>query len=255
MNQENNNLNNQSLNDDVYNRNQANTYGHQNSMVNNNNYANNSKEKLGIASFVIGIISIVLSIFFSFLVLPLAIAGLVLGIINKVKKGKKTDGIILNSIALIVIVVVTIISMFVLKTGFIEFFSRFNSKVDYLTSKNYVAGNYDCKGVDSNTDKYLVTLHLNKDKTFIYGPYGDLENNYVKGTYTFEDEHKSNNTGEYQYFMLTMSGSKEDFVANGVPSDQDFNFKMEFGLTKKDGKKQGVIMFLSSYNMYYCYEN
>ena len=53
-----------------------------------------SGEGLGTASLVLGIISLVLSftciIFFPiFLVIPLALVGLILGIVNKAKKGKK----------------------------------------------------------------------------------------------------------------------------------------------------------------------
>ncbi len=62
---------------------------------NNYNYSNNSsqnspkKEPLGIASLIIGIISLILAIFFNFTILPLAFVGLILGIVNKATKGKK----------------------------------------------------------------------------------------------------------------------------------------------------------------------
>lgn len=236
-----------------------NNYQNTNPNINNQNAPNANlpnKETLGTVSLILGIISLVLSYFLNILILPLAIIGLILGIVNKKKHGQKIAGIILNSISIFIIVVMIIIAIFVLKSvGFNEFFSRLYNELDYSSSSNYVAGKYDCTGVDSNTDKYLITLHLNKDNTFLYGPYGDLENNYVKGTYTYEDEHKTNGSGDYKYFMLTMEGKKENFIVDGTPADHDFSSQMEFGITSQNAKKQGVIMFVSTYNMYYCYEN
>lgn len=55
--------------------------------------------------------------------------------------------------------------------------------------------------------------------------------------------------------MITLTGPKEDFIQDGVASDYDFKSKLEFGLTSNNGKKQGVIIFTNTYNMYYCYEN
>ena len=54
--------------------------------------------------------------------------------------------------------------------------------------------------------------------------------------------------------MITLTGPKEDFIQDGVASDHDFKSKLEFGLTNYNGKKQGVIIFTNTYNMYYCYE-
>ena len=64
---------------------------------------------MGIASFVIGLICLILSPFFSvFLILP-SILGLVLGIIDVVRKSKKKEsrglsiaGVVLSTIALVV---------------------------------------------------------------------------------------------------------------------------------------------------------
>lgn len=263
-----NNVNlNQVVNQTNLDTNQTDTFVNENlQQMNNNNLNsdnnqlnyNNSKKKeiLGTISLILGIVSFVLAFFLNILILPLAIIGLVLGIINKKKNGKKIAGIILNVISIFIISVVIIIAVFILKSvDFNEFFSVLYNELDYSSSSNYVAGKYDCTGVYSNTDEYLITLHLNEDNTFVYGPYGDLMNNYVKGTYTYEDENKTNGTGEYKYFMLTLEGKKENFIIDGEPSDNDFSSKMEFGITSKNVKKQGVIMFLSTYNMYYCYEN
>lgn len=120
--------------------------------------------------------------------------------------------------------------------------------------RNEIEGKYDCTGVDSNTDEYLITLEMNNDMTFLYGPYGKLEDNYVKGTYTFKDENKTNNSKEYKYYMVDFEGGKDDFVVDGESQNKEFKAQMEIGITTKNDKREGVIIFVSSYNMYYCYE-
>ncbi len=195
------------------------------------------KEPLGTAALVLGIVSLVL-FWWNILILPLSITGLILSIVNKAKGGKKKSGIILNIIS----TVIAIIMFSAIIIGIIA------------GSDNYIAGKYDCTGVDSSTDGYLVTLHLNDDNTFFYAPYGRSDKNYAKGTYMFEDEHKTNNSGDYKYYMVSLTGPKEQFIIDGVESDNDFQTQMEIGLTENDGKKEGVIMFTNTYNMYYCYE-
>ena len=213
------------------------------------NSANSSQQKPDNASLVIGIISIVLSFIFSVLIIPLAIIGLVVGIS---KKPRNMVGIVLNGIAIVLPIIFIVVA--VNSPEFQEALDKFRNEITTTTSSNAVAGKYNCTGVDDHKDEYLITLHLNDDMTFLYGPYGKLTNNYAKGTYTYEDEQKTNASGQYKYYMVTLTGSKDDFVIEGKPSDKDFNSKMEFGLTNTTSKKQGVVMFVSSYNTYYCYE-
>ena len=75
-----------------------------------------NKEGLLTASLVIGIISIIFSAILNVLIVPLAILGLIFGIVGKSSKGKgkKIAGIVLNSLALfIAIIVFSIIMAFV----------------------------------------------------------------------------------------------------------------------------------------------
>lgn len=229
-------------------------------MINDNyeqiNYNENIKKKetLGTISLVLGIISLLLAFLLNIFILPLAIIGLVLGIINKVKKGKNITGIILNSISIFIAIIMAIIVIFVFKSKtFSEFFSSLYNELDYKNSSNYVAGRYDCTGVDDNVDEYLISLHLNEDNTFIYGPYGELTSNYITGTYTYEDEKKTNKSGQYKYFKVYLKGDKTSI--DGEISDEKHNAEMEFGITSQNAKKQGVVLFVSSNYMYYCYEN
>ena len=236
-----------------------------NSLTGNNQKVN--KEGLGIASLIIGIITLFFSftcvlILPIFIIVPLAILGLILGIVNKVKHGKKFAGIILNTMAIIVSIIIFVFIIRVTEiaitpnTELNNIFNRIYNELEKETSDNYVSGIYNCKNFDGSKEssEYIVTFKLNDDYTFIWGKYNDLEKNYFKGTYTFEDEHKKNNSGDYSYYMLNLN--VEDSMIDGIRQDISTGkiIKDEFGITSVNTKKQGVIMNVNTYNMYYCYE-
>ena len=93
---------------------------------------------MGIASFVIGLICLILSPFFSvFLILP-SILGLVLGIIDVVRKSKKKEsrglsiaGVVLSTIALVVCILVTVLLVFVFNTVS----DSISSSLDYINDE------------------------------------------------------------------------------------------------------------------------
>ncbi|MBR4618583.1 MAG: zinc ribbon domain-containing protein [Bacilli bacterium] len=214
-------------------------------------------ESLGITSLIIGIIAILLAIIINVLVLPLAILGLILGIINRVTTGKKISGIVLNAVAIVLsfVVLATIIFLIASSDKTYDFLNRLYNELKYSTEENYVSGKYSCKSFDgsvSNND-YIVTMQLNKDKTFLWAKYGEEANNYVKGDYTFKDLKKTNPSGDYKYFDINLDGSQ--FVKEGTTQDEPYQSNYEFGLTEKNAKKQGILMNKATYNMYYCYED
>ena len=107
------------------------------------------KEGLGTASLIIGIIALVFSFILNILILPLAIIGLILGIVNKVKHGKKISGIILNSVSIVVSIIVFIILVVVLSYAVFDYvdstiFKEDNTNTRYNTSNN-IYGIWKCK--------------------------------------------------------------------------------------------------------------
>lgn len=124
--------------------------------------------------------------------------------------------------------------------------------------KNVVAGDWNCvNGATGTNDptKFYTTIKLNKDMTFEYGLYGDLEDNHFSGTYTYEDEHKKNNSGEYSYYMVSFD--TEEGVIKGEEQTIDTSNSlsdMEIGIAEGDDGKEAITIFTSSGNMYYCYD-
>lgn len=220
------------------------------------------KEGLGVASLVIGIISLVFSFIFNIFTIPLAIIGLILGIVNKATKGKKFAGIILNIISIIVSTIVFILWMFVIGSvadsidtdSGKDFLNRLYNELERETSDNYVEGKYNCKSFDGSGEgnDYIVRFELDDDMTFLWGKYNDTKDNYVKGTYEFTDLEKTNESGEYKYYNIKLDG--EEYYNKGEEQEEKYSSEYEFGITAIATKKQGILMNVKNYNMYYCYE-
>lgn len=220
-------------------------------------------EGLGIASMVIGIISIVLSFLITVITLPLSITGLILGIVNKAKGGKKISGIVLNAISIFLSIILIFVYLFIGIGIFSAVISdpevrkeleNFEREIDRSSSSNYVEGEYNCKSFDGNgaTGSYIVRFELNKDMTFMWGKYGDTYRNYVKGDYTYKDLDKKNAAGNYSYYNIKLDG--DEFYKDGIKQTEPYASEYEFGITKENGKKQGIMMNTKTYNMYYCFE-
>ena len=142
----------------------------QNSNIDTNTKSINPGEKDGkaTASLVLGICSFVIPC----LMFILSIIGLILGIVSKEKSGKRTAGIILNSIALGLSL---IISIFAFTTGFIEGFTE-----GYNNTQNYQYTN------NQNNNNSIVKPKTNKSK-FQVGEkfeFDDLEIT-ILGDYSF----------------------------------------------------------------------
>ncbi|MBO5530397.1 MAG: zinc-ribbon domain-containing protein [Bacilli bacterium] len=221
-------------------------------------------EGLGTASMILGIISIVLSFIITVVTLPLSITGLILGIVNKAKGGKKISGIVLNAISIFLSIVLIFVYLFIGIGIFSAVISdpevrkeleNLERDIDRYSSTNYVEGEYNCKNFDGNgaTGSYIVRFELDDDMNFMWGKYGDTYNNYVKGSYTYKDLDKKNAAGNYSYYNIKLDG--DVFYKDGVKQTEPYASEYEFGITKDNGKKQGIIMNTKTYNMYYCYED
>ena len=126
---------------------------------------------------------------------------------------------------------------------------------EFINDSNVVAATWNCAsgtGSENDRDNFSTTVELNKDMTFRYGPYGDLTNNHFSGTYTFEDEHKQTQNGDYKYYMVKFNTS--EFMEDGEVQELKSLSDMEMGITESDEGRGAITIFVSSYNMYYCYD-
>lgn len=71
--------------------------------------SNNKKSGLSITSLILGIVSILLSFLLNIFIIPVAILGLILGLIDKKKSRMKITGIILNSLGIVFPIIILII--------------------------------------------------------------------------------------------------------------------------------------------------
>ena len=192
-----------------------------------------SFDKKSSFSLALGIISLILGFLYNIYILPVAIIGLILGFTCAKKANMKLTAIIVNIISVIIIL------------GLYFY---------YYEKNDLLFGNYNCTNQYGNSG-YSITLNLYKDKTFLYGPYNRMTNNYVKGTFDYKILQKSNASGNARYYSLSLNAKKQNYVVNGIQSDHDFISRAEIGFEKHNGVKQGVLVFESSSTLYFCYEN
>lgn len=222
----------------------------------NNNQVSSNNDKLGLASLIIGIVALIIVLLGKSFGFILGIVGLILGIISKNKDKKKKIGIILNIVAMVIRIATIVIGAIILATN-PEFLNRLYNELDYSTSDNYVAGTWNCSKFDGTgvVGDYTITMKLNKDNSFVFGEYGDLENNHAGGTYTYEDEKEKNETvtNGYKYYTINITGKEGDYIIDGVQQDRIFEGKFEMGITSVNAQKQAILMNYYTYQMYACY--
>ena len=138
-----------------------------------------------------------------------------------------------------------------------DFWNRLYNELDYKSSENYISGTWNCSKFSGTSEQgeYTITMKLNKDQSFIFGEYGDLNKNHAGGTYTYEDEKEKNenNPNGYKYYTLHLTGKNGDYIIDGVKQDRTFEAKFEMGITSVNTQKQAILMNYGTYQMYYCY--
>lgn len=136
---------NQSVNTNQFN------YNPNNNVNNGNN--NNDHKGLKIASLVLGIIAIVGSFFVNLLVIPLAIVGLILGIVYSAKVKKVCAGIFLNIAGFVLPIIILIIAFFAFGSFLEDSFNEIWSDTDYYSSyDNYYSDDYNDYFTDNTDD-------------------------------------------------------------------------------------------------------
>lgn len=203
----------------------------------------NEVKKESKVSLIIGIVCICLSLIYllNIIVFPLAIVGLVFAI-KHFKEGKKNKiGLALNIISYVISIAILIVVSLM---------------ISYFTKPiNKFVGTWDCSSFDGSSvgnSNNIVTFIINRNETFTWGKYNDLDNNYVKGKYVFTDLHKTNYGKNATYYNFKLNG--ERYVINGVTQNEKYSSEYEVGYVKDNGTGEfGLIMLNNkTYNMYWC---
>ncbi|MBR4351380.1 MAG: zinc-ribbon domain-containing protein [Bacilli bacterium] len=232
------------------------------------NNSNQGSSALGIVSMVLGIVSFILSWFLTVFIIVFPIAGLILGICAKGKKGFKITGIILNALSIVIAIIMFIAGLAAIGRGVKESIPEIKEgvrEVQKTVKSGYPYGTWTCVSYYSTeatqysddvtkapSDKKTV-LNLYTDNSFRYGPYSESYKNYYKGTFTYTIETDKNekykNQGEA---FIDVKGTITDAMIDGVAAPDKTNMNLEMGLLETDNYDTAVILFYSSYNTYYC---
>ena len=205
-------------------------------------------EGLGTASMVIGIISLVFSFIINIFIFPVAVIGLILGIISKAHKGKRISGIVLNIIAIVFSILVFIFWICLINYVVDKDYSH-DSHIetihDSVLSFDY-AGIWNCKSILSNDNE--IKLEINDDGTFILS---DIKNtgNFIKGTYENSDNHFGSYFGKNNYHAIELDANSR--YENDVYKSIDDS---EYGMiiAKGKDKSNAILAADDSEKIYYC---
>lgn len=203
-----------------------------------------NKEGLGTASMVIGIISLIFSFLISVFIFPLALIGLILGIVNKAQNGKKVSGIVLNGIAMIVSVLVFIALIVLLVIAVDDYDSEGHSRHHMSEiEQEEILGKWNCKnGEKVLSSDYELTLSLDNDKKFTITEYNN-DKNYITGIYSFEENN------DYHIGLNPLEKYENgDLVKKW--DDTDDNYKMK--ITGHKNRFRALLADNENEKVYYC---
>lgn len=163
---------------------------------------------------------------------------------NNRKKGNNKNiwivlGSVLGGLVLIAVIVASIIPLL-------------NTSGDNLFVGNWGCTRYMYSSNDFRSSPTTM-MQLKNDGTFVYGQYGDLENNHFAGTYTATPSNKTDVASGYRYYNLTF-GSTTEFVQNGNAQSTEGRRmdNMEIGIIEYKDSKEATLISESSYTTYYC---
>ena len=203
-------------------------------------------EGLGTASTVLGILSIVFSLLINIFVIPLALVGLILGIVNKAQNGRKVSGIVLNGIAMILSVIVFIGLIVALVLVFDEDIN-YNEGLPNSAEKEELLGSWNCKEVKNlSKDGYDFSVKLNSDNTFNAGKYKD-DKNYIKGSFEYDSEGTKSLGKSYRIYTLELNG--EEKYEDGKRKSDDYT-DYDFVISKT-GKGLNAVL-TEEETVYFC---
>ncbi|MBQ2639990.1 MAG: zinc-ribbon domain-containing protein [Bacilli bacterium] len=215
-----------------------------------------SNEGLVVASLVIGIIAIIFSAVLNILIVPLAILGLIFGIVGKSSKGKgkKIAGIILNSLALfIAIVVFTIIVVFIVSVvnDSDNVFNNAYKDIVSTADEDSIHETWYCKtssnGVITSTD-YTLTLKFEENGKFDWKSYKYPSKNYVYGKYSFIKPYKLD-SNKKRYYVIDLK--PEVMYLYGIKRTTQSSTKYNVYFTEDEHIK---LVNQKTNNIYYCDE-
>lgn len=220
---------------------------------------NQGGKGLSIASMVLGIVGIV----FSFIIGPfafiLSLLGFIFALCSKRKNGFRLAGLITSIVGIVFQIIETIFIIFFSAV----LFSYIGNAIDDYDIDDFLDDDYTYKYAtpygewtcvpypekDYKT-KEETTLNLKYGSTFVYGPKGDLDNNYYKGTWSYEKEYDKNAKYTDREFVK-ITAPVTEFKMNGISQDatnKSLNLEMEF-INDYD---ETIIMFDNTQNTYHC---
>ena len=213
------------------------------------------KERKGlvIASFVIGIVALIFSLLINILVLPLAILGLVFGIVGKAPRGKKIAGIIMNSIAIVLSIIVLILLLVIFSSIDANAGNYFSNLYNEMFGSNKVEGKWYCKVAYTTykANDYTLILDFKNNNKFDWKDYRNPSSNYVRGSYSYTTKREESDNSKY-YNEVTLRPTEMYLYGRKRTTKVSTVYKMY--ITRKLSPRKSKMINNITHNTYYCEE-
>lgn len=222
----------------------------------------------GLVSFILGIISLV-----TFL-LPLSITGLIFGIKSKINDWKKVLGIIINSVALflqlllILIIVLLIIGIKKISNNGIEALIKNYIADENITGENFDFGDIDFGNISFDDIGGILDKYTNSTVTDPVGYYIcykensnqklalELEDDYEYSYIDFNSDNSNYQEGNYSYEKIDPIDDKlTSFKINFVNEETNKQNSIIFSLIEVAGHKSGQFNFENEDIKYDCIQS
>lgn len=158
---------------------------------------------------------------------------------QNIEKKKTNMGLIIGCLLTGCVVVIVIIALIVLL-------------MNTIGGNSAVVGDWACTrylySINELSDSPTVMMKLKSDGTYMYGEYGNIEENHFAGTYEARAVEK-----EGEYYELSF-GPTQEFVLNGEQQSTAGRqmSDMEIGITVGGNGREATLIDEASYTTFYC---
>ncbi len=187
-----------------------------------------TKINFRIISLVLGIVSVIGVFIFGSLIVPIAIVGIILGVIHKKQTNKKSLGLYLSIIGIIISILI-------------------NTLTPWFLPKKSLTGKWMCGSYDGvSPQKYPYSVNFNKNNIFSWYAVDDKNTLNIEGTYTVT---RVNNENEYKRgTFYTVEMSTNNRTVSGETHTDTFNITYNTAVVHNEM----VLTNINNLSLYFC---
>ncbi len=108
-------------------------------------------------------------------------------------------------------------------------------------------GIWNCNS-DPKASSFTLTIELNNDGTYLFGPYGNTDSNNISGTFSSNSFGATDETGKYDLYSLTLT--QKQIKENGTITEGEATVSYSIGISSD--KNSAIFTNGATSTSYYC---